>query len=124
MARNSGDLSELNSILKTYITEVDEATDKVLQEVADESLEILKAEAPERTGAYKDSLTVDRMGGAYVIHADAPGYRLTHLLEHGHDIVVNGEKVGRVKGSKHWKDAEKYAQDHLEERLREEIENI
>lgn len=63
-------------------------------------------------------------GYAYgrVVYVKDPDYRLTHLLEKGHDIVRNGRRVGRAAAYPHWADAEEFAKERLEELIRQGIE--
>lgn len=116
------DFDDINTLLRRYVADVDHEVEESVEQVADEALEVLKSNAPVRTGNYRDSLEVLRFKGSCVIHARAPHYRLTHLLEKGHDVVVNGVKYGHVKGSKHWKTAEEFAQEHLETEITRRLE--
>ena len=76
----------------------------------------IKANAPEESGEYKKSWTYKRdpdLKGKWryslVVYAKDPGYRLAHLLEHGH-AKVNG---GRVEGRPHITPAEQRAKERL-----------
>lgn len=57
-----------------------------------------------------------------VVYVKDPDYRLTHLLEKGHAIVRNGERVGKARAFPHWADAENFAAERLEELIRRGIE--
>ena len=50
------------------------------------------------------SVPPKKIDDGYVVYSDMPG--LTHLLEHGHDIIKNGVKVGRTKAQPHIKPVE------------------
>lgn len=70
---------------------------------AEETAEIISQGAPRRTGAYAGSITsgfIKRRGRKYTetVYADAPGYRLAHLLERPH-ATRNG---GRTQAFPHW----------------------
>ena len=82
------------------------------------------------TGDYAKSWTSKKRSGSTmsynrVVYADDPHYRLTHLLERGHDIVVvrNGARVklGHVEGRPHIALADKKARREVERRLIEAI---
>lgn len=49
-------------------------------------------------------------------------YRVAHLLEHGHAIVSGGRILGRVEGKEHFADGERYAEEHIVQNIRKEIE--
>lgn len=56
---------------------------------------------------------------AIVYNASQPG--LTHLLENGHDIVRNGQKVGHAEGIPHIKPAEEIASKQFVEMVKEQL---
>ena len=56
---------------------------------------------------------------AIVYNASQPG--LTHLLENGHDIVRNGQKVGHAEGIPHIKPAEEIASKRFVEMVKEQL---
>lgn len=81
---------------------------------------------PVKDGDYKRSFRTRRV-------ADGPGYRrmkvynlkwsLTYLLEHGHDLVKNGEKYWWSPKFPHWKDAQKFA-DKVPVRMKERLDKL
>lgn len=91
--------------LSEYGDYIDQTVVKnAVHKTAEETAEIVAAAAPVRTGAYKGSITYGepkRSGRKYTetVYADAPHYRLTHLLERSH-ATRNG---GRSAAFPHWK---------------------
>ena len=57
------------------------------------------------------------MGKQSVIY-NKTDYQLTHLLENGHDVIVNGKKVGHYDGQVHIAPVEK----QVIEKMTEEVE--
>lgn len=113
--------------LGEYAENIEEAIEKTIVEVGEESTENLKnnPNVPEQTGEYKDGFYTKNIykgrgkkKGSHKIIVANKKYRLTHLLENGH-ATRNG---GRTKVYPHWRDAQKVA-DTLPERIEEAIEN-
>lgn len=90
--------------LSEYGDYIDQTVVKnAVHKTAEETAEIVAAAAPVRTGAYSRSITYGepkRSGRKYTetVYADAPHYRLTHLLERPH-ATRNG---GRTRAFPHW----------------------
>jgi len=117
----------VNNILADFKDAVNADVEQVTRQVSKEAVRNVKANIDtagiKGTGAYKNSIksrvtekSVNRSSS--VIYAEAPHYRLTHLLEHGH-AKVNG---GRTNAFPHWSEAERKAITDFEKRLREAIE--
>lgn len=88
---------------------------------ADETVKALKKLSPKDSGKYRKGWKVKNEGVDYVVYnADAPG--LAHLLENGHDVVVNGRKVGHTEGKPHIKTAESLGIYEFEKQVVKEIE--
>lgn len=90
--------------------EVEKNLDTELKRIAKETAESLKNDStiPQRTESeesYKKMFYVKKTETGYVIANKK--YQLTHLLENGHDIVKNGETVGRARAFPHWDRAQK-----------------
>ena len=83
----------------------------------------LKAGAPRQTGEYakswKTKTTKKRTGAETVIYSTKPG--LPHLLEYGHQVVVNGQNVGHARAYPHIKEAEETANRLFETELERRI---
>lgn len=98
--------------LNDYAYIAQSVVDKAIDMAADAGAEELQKTSPKRTGAYASSWTAGgekttKTKKSKVIYADAPHYRLTHLLEKGH-AKVNG---GRTKPIQHIEPAEAFTID-------------
>lgn len=119
--------AEIAATLQDYYGAVVEDVEAVTKTVGKATREKVRANARAvgvvRTGKYLKSWRVkitakDGKANA-TIYAEAPEYRLTHLLENGH-ASVNG---GRVPAYPHIGKAERWAIEEFEQRLKEAIEN-
>lgn len=70
---------------------------------------------------YSGSWKAKAQDGGYIVYNEKH-YRLTHLLEYGHDVIVNGRKVGRAKAYPHIADAAEQGVKDFEREVKEEIE--
>ena len=98
---------EIAEVLSEYSQEVVEKVNISSEKVGKETVKMLKATSPKKTGKYAKSWamkTEPEVGQPHkrIIHAKAPHYRLTHLLEHGHAKIGGG----RVEGKPHIRPAE------------------
>ena len=123
--------NEINEILEEYKDEVTDSTKEVVDEVSKEAYKIVKEKAPvearnsKRKGKYKKSLRVKTIVESLtekknVIYASGKEYRLTHLLENGHQLI----KGGRTKKIPHFKYGNDYVQKNLLKRIKDKIKNI
>lgn len=113
----------VNDILKAEIGLVNDKVREIAGKVAKETVQDLKSSAPIRTGKYRKSFRITESEyGTPIVHSKKH-YRLTHLLEFGHDIIKNGVRVGRTKGVNHWANAEEKGIREFEKRIKEAIEN-
>ena len=128
MARNknikiNGLAAAIHDTLQEYAEAVEEDVDKVSQKAADDLVQKTKATAPTLTGSYRGNITskkqVDVHGTKYVWCVDAPDYRLTHLLVHGH-APRDG---GRTKKDPFLQNALKTVLLDYEQNLQEAIKN-
>lgn len=107
-------IKALNGYEEHVVQGIEEAKDKV----STETVNMLRAESPRKTGAYAKGWTKKQMGTGYVIY-NKPHYRLTHLLEKGHAKVGGG----RVPPKKvHIKPAEEMAIEKLEQEIRRVVQ--
>ncbi len=110
----------VDEIFRQYVGVVEEGVDEALKETADEAVEMLEQTSPRDTGDYAKGWTVDKQNAQYVVH-NSTDYQLTHLLENGHDVVVNGKKVGYSKPKKHIKQVERFVQDEVVKKVEEKL---
>lgn len=104
--------AEIHKQLKEYTDEVKEGIWDTAMKVSESAVQRLKEDSPKRhkgknAGKYaKDWMrTLDKDG--VVIHNKAPTYRLTHLLEKGHQLRCGGRKIGEVPAYPHIANVEK-----------------
>jgi len=99
--------AEIAKGLAEYSQDVVEKVNVSSEKVGKAAVKKLKQTSPKRYGNYAKSWTMktEKVIGqphTRIIHAKAPHYRLTHLLEHGHAKVGGG----RVEGRPHIRPAE------------------
>ena len=99
--------AEIAKGLAEYSQDVVEKVNVSSEKVGKAAVKQLKQTSPKKTGKYAKSWTMStekEIGQPHkrIIHAKAPHYRLTHLLEHGHAKVGGG----RVEGRPHIRPAE------------------
>lgn len=114
---------EIAKELSKYSQEVVEKVNFSGEKVGKAAVKQLKQTSPKDTGDYAKSwtMTTER---AYaqphkrIVHAKAPHYRLTHLLEHGH--AKRGG--GRVEGKPHIRPAEEMVIQEFVQEVEEAIQ--
>ena len=99
--------AEIAKGLAEYSQDVVEKVNVSSERIGKEAVKRLKQTSPKKTGKYAKSwtMTTEKAIGqphTRIIHAKAPHYRLTHLLEYGHAKVGGG----RVEGRPHIRPAE------------------
>jgi hypothetical protein len=99
--------AEIAKGLADYSQDVVEKVNASSEAVGKAAVKRLKQTSPKRYGKYAKSWTMKTekaIGQPHtrIIHAKAPHYRLTHLLEYGHAKVGGG----RVEGRPHIRPAE------------------
>lgn len=110
---------QIEKILQEELKKANETLEKVKKELAEEGLKELKATSP--TGSrkrkkYKKSWYIKSVGKSLVLANKE--YRLTHLLEFGHQIIRNGRLVGSARALPHIGKVEKKIIDNAIEKYR------
>lgn len=119
-------LVQINSVLGQYTKNVNMTIQSVFDITARDAVQKLKTTSPKAPGGgeYAKNWAVKKEYGRDIIYNKAPTYRLTHLLENGHDVVRNGQKVGEAKAQPHIKPVEEWVQDELPKRLEEALGHV
>lgn len=117
-------LVEINRILAQYTNDVNKDVDAVMKEGAQNASKTLQRESPADEGDYAKSWSwkQEKKTGNYVVY-NKDHYRLTHLLENGHDIVAWGKKVGHVKAHPHIKKVEDLTRQWVTSELEDRLSN-
>ena len=109
--------NEIAQALSQYTSEVEEKLDEIKSDVADETVNMLKANSPTgRRGKYAKGWRKKKDGTGYVIH-NATDAGLTHLVEKGH-AKRNG---GRTQAQPHISTAEEMAIKKFENKVERAI---
>lgn len=113
----------VSDLLEGYRVEVVHDMTEIIPKVAKEAAKKLRKTSPKgATGEYARSWTskveTGRINVGAVVYADAPGYRLAHLLEYGH-ANRNG---GRTAGMEHIKPVEEWANTTAYDEIIEKLE--
>lgn len=119
-------LKQLNDVLTLYGKQVTEAVKADAKEVANETRRKIRNEAPKRTGDYRKNWAVKKSFESaneirYTVYNKAPTYRLTHLLEAGHEKSNHAGRVGPTPPGGHIKPAEEWAQREFEKRIEKAV---
>ena len=109
--------AQINAVLAQYTKNVNETVDSILNSTSKEAVIKLKETSPQAEGGgkYAKSWAVKKKKGTYTIYNKQPG--LTHLLENGHDVVVNGRKVGRAPAQPHIKEVDDWLSEEIVQRM-------
>lgn len=109
--------TQLARILNDYTDEVQEATENVAEEVANEGVVKLKATSPHKGGRYRRNWRMKRAtsgkGTAFTMYNTGKTASLTHLLEKGHAL----RQGGRARAFPHIGPVEEWAVKEYENRL-------
>ena len=119
-------LVNINKVLAQYTSDVNMTIQSVVDTTARDAAQKLRATSPRAPGGgdYAKSWAVKKERGRAVVYSRAPHYRLTHLLENGHDIVRNGKKIGHVDPQVHIKPVEEWTQEEIQKRLEEALGHV
>lgn len=115
---------ELQSIFSTFEHHVNTAVDTAAENVAKESVKKLKKTSPnnKRTKGkkYKNGWKYKKTSEGMTVYNEQ--YQLTHLLENGHDIIINGEVRGHAAAQQHIAPVEAWAQEEFPEEFKRQVE--
>lgn len=120
------DLSaEFAKIMDSYSQDVREAVDRVVEDTGQQAKKDIQAASPKKTGKYRKGWRVKKEGGALgqvstATVYNATRYRLTHLLEHGHQKAGGG----RVEGTPHIAPVEEDLQGSFTQAIQKAIEGV
>lgn len=105
--------------LDEYAVLTQDALAEAIEETAEETAKAVSDKAAVRTGKYKESITYGKVGkhGSTAVYAEAPEYRLTHLLEKGH-ASRNGGRVQPSPQGGHWQAPSEAVPDKLVSKLK------
>ena len=117
-------LNDINTVLSLYTKNVNTTMQSVFDTTARDAANKLKATSPKDKGDYAKNWAVKKESGKDTVYNKKPTYRLTHLLENGHDVVVNGKKVGHANPQVHIKPVDDWVQSELPKRLEEALGNV
>lgn len=118
---------QMKNIFESYSDEVIEVVEEALLKVGKDAADELKSGIggfQDRTGKYRRSWTVTqekhRTYTETTVHAKAPRYRLTHLLEYGHAT----RSGGRTRAFPHISTVNEHAVEEAENEIKRAIEKI
>lgn len=119
-------LVNINKVLAHYTSDVNMVIQSVVETTARDAAQKLRATSPRAPGGgeYAKSWAVKKERGRAVVYSRPPHYRLTHLLENGHDIVRDGKKIGHVDPQVHIKPVEEWTQEEIQKRLEEALGHV
>ena len=117
-------LKGMNDVLASYQTSIEVEMAKTIKYCAQDAVRKLKAESPTQSGKYAKNWSVKQRRYLYnnvytIYNKKCPG--LTHLLENGHDVIVNGKKVGRAPAHPHIADVEGWLENEIINRLADSL---
>lgn len=123
---------QLQSVIQQMLHDIpqkcDNAIEKAEKTVSKKAVKTLQATSPEgdgpKAGTYKRGWAVkkSKKDGVVIYNKANPG--LTHLLEHGHDIVRNGVKVGEAAAQEHIKPVDDMVSEEMVEEVTKELNNL
>jgi len=119
---------DVKDLLNEYSLDIQEGIDKEAQEIAKQAVIELKATSPKRpkSGKYARGWRVNTKKGRGFINCtvhNATNWQLTHLLENGHRIMRNGEKVGVADAKVHIRPVEQKVINQYQQDVEKLIKN-
>lgn len=107
--------------LTSYGYGIQDKMKKAIWQVGEETANELQKTSRKRRGNYARSWTVDKHKKNGVVVRNVKHYRLTHLLEYGHDLERNGVVYGSVRAYPHIRKAEQNAINKLVKEIEQSI---
>ena len=120
---------DVKDILNEYSLDIQEGIDKEAQEISKQASNELKNHRGTykiRTGKYNKGWRVNTKKGNGFINCtvhNATNWQLTHLLENGHRIMRNGEKVGVADAKVHIRPVEQKVINQYQQDVEKLIKN-
>ena len=116
---------ELQAIFSAFKHHVNTEVDTAAEKTAEKAIKKLKKTSPKnkrakRTKKYKNGWKYEKTKRGMILHNEQ--YRLTHLLENGHDIIINGEVRGHAAAHVHIAPVEAWAQEEFPEEFKRQVE--
>lgn len=118
--------------LEQYGALTGEQMKRAIDKTAKEALSIIRENAPVRTGKYRKSIGMKTVQEGehtkvVVIRAGGHEYRLSHLLEKGHNEVIprgkqKGKVVGHTRAFPHFSKGDAYVDENLASNIKKEME--
>lgn len=99
---------EIMRQMEEYTEEVKETTHDVAMNVSEKAVKKLRANSPKSKngGTYAKNWTRTTGRSGITVYNKSPTYRLTHLLEKGHQLKRGGRKIGEVRAYPHIEEVE------------------
>ena len=114
----------ITEIIDDYTKEVGEGVPEDVKSTGKACVQILRAHIDSAgiggnkyRNSFTSTTTLENRFQATVEVWSPAHYRLAHLLEHGHRVVVNGKTIGNTKAYPHFAPAEKEASELLEKKI-------
>lgn len=128
MAKTKSVEIQMKQILDTVSERVNGVLETTSLDVANETVDRLRASSPKGPNGYAEGWTVSKKKKAdYVVH-NAPHYRLTHLLENSHVISNKKGTYGRTSPGHgqviHIKPEERWANNEFQKRVEEGLSDL
>lgn len=122
---------EVARVLDRYSVMTSEVAKEVVEKTAKDTVKRLKELSPKDRGNYANTWKYDKsqikrgLWRFSTVVYNEKNYRLTHLLEYGHDIFnKKGEKKGRTTAQPHIAKAEDIALEEMTNNMIDALSNI
>lgn len=113
---------QMEKVLDQFSKEVQDVTDKAIQQVSKEAVNKLRNTSPKRKGKYARGWKAGKRDKKTVVVYNATDSQLTHLLEFGHVIRNKYGTYGRAPAHPHIGPVEQWASEELPRQIMEGLE--